>query len=48
MAKSTKFCTKCKIKKELSEFGKNKSTKDGLTHWCRKCVNKYREENKEK
>jgi len=43
-----KFCTKCKIKKELSEFGKNKSTKDGLTHWCRKCVNKYREENKEK
>ena len=43
-----KYCTKCKIEKSLSEFGKNKSKEDGLTYWCKKCLKKYREENKEK
>lgn len=38
---STKVCTKCNIEKNLSCFTKNKSYKDGLTYWCRECMNKY-------
>lgn len=33
----TKNCTKCKVKKEITEFGKDRSKKDGLTSACRKC-----------
>lgn len=36
----TKQCTKCKEIKELSEFHKNKATKDGLSCWCKICGNK--------
>lgn len=32
-----KLCTKCKIEKELSEFNKNKNTKDGLSYYCKSC-----------
>lgn len=32
-----KKCTKCKIKKELSEFGKMSSTRDGLRSDCKSC-----------
>jgi len=34
-----KICTKCKIPKELKEFGKNKNKKDGLNNWCKLCNN---------
>ena len=42
-----KVCTKCKIEKELSEFYKDKSTKDGLTCKCKSCGKQYREANRE-
>jgi len=47
-----KFCTKCKETKELNEFGKDKHTRDGLSHYCKKCrvslSTKYTKENPEK
>ena len=36
-----KQCTKCKIKKELTEFYKNKSNKDGLCCECKSCQKEY-------
>jgi len=35
-----KTCTKCKINKELSLFGKHKCMKDGLRSSCKECENK--------
>ncbi|HUU16262.1 MAG TPA: hypothetical protein VMW72_03855 [Sedimentisphaerales bacterium] len=32
-----KQCTKCKKLKSKSEFGKNRSHRDGLKVWCKKC-----------
>lgn len=32
-----KTCLKCSAQKPISEFSKNKSTKDGFERWCRKC-----------
>lgn len=34
-----KTCTKCKVEKELNEFGRDKHKKDGLKPWCRQCKN---------
>jgi len=47
-----KRCGKCNLLKEQTEFGKNKSTKDGLSSYCRGCKklsdkNSY-QKNKEK
>ena len=39
----TKVCTKCGRELPLSEFNKDKATKDGLTYWCKLC---YKEHNK--
>ena len=36
-----KRCTKCKKQKDESEFGKNRSHKDGLKVWCKKCYREY-------
>jgi len=33
----TKLCTKCGVKKSLSEFHKNKSMKYGLNYYCKEC-----------
>lgn len=33
-----KICTKCKISKQLSEYNKEKSRKDGLTTHCKSCL----------
>jgi hypothetical protein len=45
-----KRCSKCKIEKCVSEFGKDNSRKDGLRRWCRSCRaisdSKYQQENK--
>ena len=38
---NTKICPKCEVEKSLSEFCKNKYTKDGLQYWCKCCVNIY-------
>jgi hypothetical protein len=43
-----KVCSKCKLCFPYSEFGKNKSRKDGLDSRCKKCVNEYQREWKEK
>src|ERR1035437_7031534 len=32
-----KTCTKCKQSKQLTNFSKNKNSKDGLQNWCRQC-----------
>jgi hypothetical protein len=32
-----KTCNRCNIEKELFEFNKNSSSKDGLRHYCRDC-----------
>jgi len=33
----TKVCSKCKKEKPLSEFYKDKATRDGLHSWCKVC-----------
>ena len=47
-----KKCTNCKLEKDLNDFNKNKSKKDGLNNICRICsnirCNKYYLENKVK
>ena len=35
-----KQCTKCNIEKPLSEYRKQKRSKDGLAHWCKLCADK--------
>ena len=34
-----KECRKCKKTKEITDFTKSKTSKDGLGSWCRSCVN---------
>lgn len=41
-----KRCTRCESTKPVSVFGKNKSTPDGFSYWCKDCVRAaYREKN---
>lgn len=40
----TKICSKCKIEKHTSEFGKDKTHLDGLKSSCRICYSKKRRE----
>ncbi len=37
----TKMCTKCGRELPLSEFNKQKATKDGLIPWCKSCTREY-------
>lgn len=37
----TKVCSKCKKEKLLSDYGKNKSGKNGLSARCKDCARKY-------
>lgn len=43
-----KICSKCRKIKNIKEFYKNKSKKDGLSIWCKKCIKEWREKNSEK
>ena len=43
-----KICCECKKEKDLSEFSKNKNSKDGLQYTCKNCCKQYRNLNKEK
>jgi hypothetical protein len=43
-----KKCKKCNVVKDVSEFYKLKSSKDGFSNECRVCCKEYREANKEK
>ncbi len=36
-----KLCSKCKEWKDESDFNKNRSRKDGLKVWCKKCSRSY-------
>jgi hypothetical protein len=40
----TKVCAKCLCIKELIEFNKDKTHKDGIKSQCKACVNKYKKE----
>ena len=42
-----KVCTKCKLEKSYSEFGKDKKAKDGLNYNCKSCLKEYTQANKE-
>jgi hypothetical protein len=44
---STKTCTKCGVEKDVGEFSKNKSEKDGLQNWCKSCRKEDYEANHE-
>lgn len=37
-----KTCTKCKTEKPNTDFPPSKQTRDGLSAWCRQCVNDQR------
>jgi len=43
-----KECSKCKIKKNIDEFGKDKRLKSGLKSFCKECRKKYIEKNRDK
>lgn len=47
-----KVCSKCKVEKDVCEFGNSKVSKDGLLYCCKECNNlrgkKYAKENYEK
>ena len=43
-----KTCSHCKIEKDIFEFGKNKTQKDGLQNMCKSCYKIYRETHREK
>lgn len=45
MCECEKCCSKCGNKKPLSDFYKNKSTKDGHMEKCKSCVKEYQESN---
>ena len=39
----TKICSKCNVEKNLSDFGKDKYSKDSYTSACKTCRNKQRQ-----
>ena len=43
-----KRCCRCKEEKDLKEFNKDKSAKDGLQKKCKICLKDYRQLNREK
>ena len=36
-----KTCNRCKIEKDLSEFYKNRTYKDGVSYYCKTCDSTY-------
>jgi len=48
MARLTKVCSKCKERKSLSDFYKDKNMKDGLSFHCKNCRLLYYRKNKQR
>ena len=44
MAMVKRTCTKCLQEKDVSQFGRNKGLKGGITYWCRQCWREYHAE----
>lgn len=44
----TKICSGCKEIKSLNEFCKNKTFKDGLEYYCKKCRKEYKRKHYQK
>jgi hypothetical protein len=42
-----KICKKCDTPKDLSQFHKDKTSKDGLYRWCKECKKNYDESYRE-
>lgn len=49
---NTKICSKCKIEKNINDFGKDSSRKNGLSYLCKNCLivksSNYKKNNAEK
>jgi len=43
MSEPMKYCTKCRKNHPISEFSKDKRTKDGLQKWCKLAVKEHAE-----
>ena len=41
-----KVCSKCKVEKDESEFGKDKGKKNGIRSECKECRKEYRKSEK--
>lgn len=41
---TTKLCKCCNTTKEINQFNKNKSKKDGLSSECKECIKIYKKE----
>jgi len=39
----SKICTKCKVEKDFSQYGKNKKSKSGHENSCKECMKKNRQ-----
>lgn len=52
MSKSKKVCTRCKKQKMIANYYSNKTSKDGLSYWCKQCTSEkakqYVEDNRQK
>jgi hypothetical protein len=38
---ATKKCTRCKKRRKVENFYKDKHMKDGLSSWCKPCTREY-------
>jgi hypothetical protein len=38
---TTKKCTRCKKRRKVEQFYKDKHMKDGLSSWCKACTRDY-------
>ena len=44
---AAKTCSRCKVQFTASSFARNKTSADGLAHWCKDCYNVFSKERKQ-